>query len=362
MLAPPWIAIPAPGYGGIEAVVESLCEQLTKRGHDVTLFAAPGSRSPATVRSPLDAPHPEAIGCSLYEADHVASAFADIETAAEEGCPFDVVHDHCGAVAVAMADRLATPMVHTIHDDITPARAAFYARHGRKVELVALSASQRESAPVEVAIDAVVGNPIDLDRWPSVDVPREHLLWIGRVCDDKGPQRAIEAARRARRPLVLAGPIQRGQEAFFAEEVEPQLDPPHVTYVGEVCGEPKRRLFAGAAALLMPIRWREPFGMVMVEALACGTPVVAFAEGAAREIVLDGVNGFLVDDEGEMAQAIGRLDRIRPRACRDSVAERYAAPAIARAYERIYRRVASWRAPELGLSQPSPAAAAAVSA
>jgi glycosyltransferase involved in cell wall biosynthesis len=153
----------------------------------------------------------------------------------------------------------------------------------------------------------------------------------------KGPHRAIAVARAAGAPLVLAGPVQPGCEAFFAEHVAPHVDGDRVRYVGEVGGERKQRLFAGARALLMPIRWPEPFGMVMVEALASGTPVVAFARGAAPEIVQDGVTGFLVDDEDAMVAALRDVAGIDPRRCRRAVAERSAPRRVAAQYEAVYR-------------------------
>ena len=145
---------------------------------------------------------------------------------------------------------------------------------------------------------------------------RLHLLWIGRMPPDKGPQRAIAAALSAGAPLVLAGPVQPGQEEFFAAEVEPRLGRDGIEYGGEADAERKRELYRRARALLMPIRWTEPFGLVMVESLACGTPVIAFPEGSAPEVVEDGRTGFVVDDEREMAHAIGRLGEIDPAACR----------------------------------------------
>ncbi len=154
---------------------------------------------------------------------------------------------------------------------------------------------------------------------------------------EKGPHRAIVAARAAGVPLVLAGVIQPGQQAFFDREVAPHIDGERVRFVGEVGGSLKRSLFAGARALLMPIRWQEPFGMVMVEALACGTPVIAFPEGAARELVVDGQTGFLVDDEQAMATAIGQLPIIAARTCRAWVAEHCDVDVVAAAYERAYR-------------------------
>ena len=340
VLAPPWITVPPPGYGGIEAVVELLCEALVARGHDVTLFAAPGSCSVAHVHPLLEKAHPDTIGSSLHESDHVACAWEQIELAAEGRRAFDLVHDHSGFTALAMADRLEVPVVHTIHGPFDHDTAPFYQRHGRKARLVAISRSQAASAPAGVRIAAVVPNPIAVDRWPLVAAKQDYLLWIGRMDPVKGAHCAIEAARLAGRRLVLAGPVQPGQERYFSQRVEPHLDGRTVTYVGEVAGAAKHQLYANAAALLMPVRWREPFGMVMVEALACGTPVIAFPEGAAAEIVLDGENGMLVADEAEMARAIDQLGAIDPARCRASVAQRYDIAITATGYERVYRRAA----------------------
>lgn len=340
MLAPPWIEVPPVGYGGIEHVVDLLCRQLVRRGHSVTLFAAPGTRSRATVCPLLDSPHPEAIGEALFEADHVAQAFEEIDLAATAGMPFDLVHDHCGFTALAMADRIATPLLHTLHGPFTEATSRFYARHGHKAAIVAISHTQLADAPPELAGSTVISNPIAVGDWPLRRRKDDYLLWVGRVTTEKGPHRAIDAARRAGRRLVLAGPIQPGQEEFFNAEVRPRLDGDRVIFIGEVGGARKRELFARAAALLMPIRWPEPFGMVMIEALACGTPVVAFPEGAATEIVADGENGFLVDDEDEMAATIPELKALDPGRCRASVA-RYSADRVAGKYEAVYRQIAS---------------------
>lgn len=326
-------------------MVDLLCRELVRRGHAVTLFAAPGTQSPATVRSLLDRPHPEAIDDVLYEADHVAQAFEEIDLAAAMGIPFDVIHDHSGFTALAMADRIATPVVHTVHGPFSDAIARFYARHGRKAAIVAISRTQLAEAPPGLAVRAVIPNPIAVESWPLRRHKEDYLLWIGRLTADKGPHRAIDAARRAGRRLVLAGPIQPGQEEFFESEVKPRLDGERARYIGEVGGTRKQELFARAAALLMPIRWPEPFGMVMIEALACGTPVVAFPEGAASEIVVHGDNGFLVEDEAEMANAIAKLAELDPSRCRVSVG-RYAAPGIAAEYEAVYRELASQESPE----------------
>jgi glycosyltransferase involved in cell wall biosynthesis len=348
MLAPPWIPIPPPGYGGTEAVIAMLTDELVRRGHEVTLFAAPGTRSAAHVRTLLERPHPEEIERSLHEADHVARAFEAIEEAASRGEPFDIVHDHCGYTAFAMADRLPAPLVHTLHGPFTRDSGAFYAHHAAKAHVVAISHSQLQSAPTGLKVAGVVHNPIDARQWPLVTRKQRLLLWVGRMTPEKGPQRAIAAARVAGMPLVLAGPVQPGQEQFFEREIAPHIDDERVRYVGEIGGAAKRTLFASARALLMPIRWPEPFGMVMVEAMACGTPVIAFPEGAAPELVVQQESGLLVDDEVAMGEACREVAQIDPLGCRAVALARCDLRGVARAYERIYRRLA-------GVTQEPPA-------
>jgi glycosyltransferase involved in cell wall biosynthesis len=338
MLAPPWIPVPPPGYGGIEFVLALLCDALVARGHHVELFCAPGSRSPAVVRPLLAEPHPEAIQHSLYEADHVARAFAAIDGGTVDGDRFDLIHDHSGFTALAMADRIGLPLAHTVHGPFDRETSPFYAEHASKGALVCISRSQASMAPDGAAVAAVVFNPIDVDSWPVGHDKQEWLLWLGRFVPEKGPQRAIRVARKAGRPLVLAGNVQPGYERFFADEIEPHIDGTTVRFVGEVGGARKQRLFADAFAFLMPIRWPEPFGMVIVEALAAGTPVLAFRQGAAPEIVEHGVNGFLSDDEDEMAAQVDRCADIAPQRCRDS-ARRFAPETVAAGYEAVYERV-----------------------
>jgi glycosyltransferase involved in cell wall biosynthesis len=343
ILAPPWIPVPPPGYGGIEAMIALLCDGLVARGHEVTLFAAPGSRSSAEVRPVLPEAHGDQIEAARHEADHVARVFEAIEDRSRSGAPYDVIHDHCGFTAFAMADRIGVPMVHTLHGPFTSETRDFYEHHGHKAAAVAISQHQRSAAPAALRVVAVIPNPIDAEAWPYEPEEGDYLLWVGRLTPDKGPQRAIAAARGAGLPLVLAGPVQPGDEEFFARCVEPHVDGDGVRYIGEVGGDDKKRLFAEARALLMPIRWEEPFGIVMVEAMACGTPVVAFPEGAARDVVVDGCNGFLVDDEEAMAHAVGRLSTIDPAECRSGVVERYGVDRVAAAYEAAYADVARGR-------------------
>jgi len=349
MLAPPWISVPPSGYGGVESVVSALTEALVRQGHAVTLFCAPGSVSSAKVVTLLDKSHPDEIERSLYEVDHVVRAFDQIEVAVHRGC-FDVVHDHCGFTTLALADRIETPLVHTLHGPFTTSTAAFYAHHGHKAALVGISRAQLASAPPGLEPLCSIPNPIDVAAWALQERKEDYVLWVGRMTPEKGPHRAILAARTAGVPLVLAGVIQPGQQVFFDREIAPHIDGDRVRFVGEITGSVKRSLFANARGLLMPIRWSEPFGMVMVEALACGTPVIAFPEGAARELVVHGQTGFLVDGELAMADAIKRLPRIAPRACRAWVAEHCDVEVVASAYAETYRTVAHQAAERVAAS------------
>jgi len=304
----------------------------------VTLFAAPGSRSRAQVHTPLDDPHEGTIGSALHESDHVASVWEEIGHAAERGRPYEVIHDHSGFTALAFASAAGPPVVHTLHGPFTDEIAAFYARHGHKALLVAISEDQMRRAPDGVHVSAVVPNPVIVDDWPLRVKKDDYLLWMGRMDPVKGADRAIAAAKHGGHRLVLAGPIQTGQREFFATRVAPHIDGEQILYVGEVGGRRRIDLFAGARAFLMPVRWPEPFGMVIVEALACGTPVIAFPEGAAREIVIDGDNGFHVADEREMAAVVARVGEIDPVRCRESVALRYDIAVVAAGYEAVYER------------------------
>lgn len=336
MLAPPWIPIPPPGYGGIEEVVALLTDALVDHQHDVELFCAPGSRSRAKVHPLLDQAHPESIERALFEGDHDGRAFRAIDAAAAEGHPFDVVHDHSGYVALAMGDRVATPMVHTVHGPFNHETNPYYAVNGHNGAVVCISQAQSRMAPDPAIVDGVVYNPIDVDNWPVGYEKQDFLLWLGRMAPEKGPHRAIRVANATGRPLVLAGPVQPGQERFFANEVQPHVDGEKIRYVGEAGGARKQRLFADAYAFLMPIRWPEPFGMVMVEAMAAGTPVLAFPEGAAPEVVEHGVSGYLVADEDEMAAMVDDVGRLDPLQVRRS-AERFAPDRVAVGYEQAYR-------------------------
>src|SRR4051812_2729260 len=214
MLAPPWLPVPPPAYGGVEQVVADLTGALLARGHDVTLLAAKGSSSSTRVVEVLPA-NPDRMGLAMPEVDYAASALDLIEAFPS----FDVVHDHSGFAVVALADRLDVPVVHTLHGPFTEETCAFYQRHGHKARLVAISQAQQRTRPAGLEAD-VVPNPIDVVSWPYREHKDDYLLWIGRMEPDKGPHRAIAVARSTGDRLVLAGPVQPGREEFFRECIE----------------------------------------------------------------------------------------------------------------------------------------------
>jgi glycosyltransferase involved in cell wall biosynthesis len=326
--------VPPPRYGGIEAVVALLADGLVAAGHDVTLFASGDS----STRARLIAPHAHApsthLGETLPELEHVTAC---IRRAGQ----FDVISDHSGPLALALSGIVDTPFVHTVHNALDAGLTRAYdgaLALARTAHLVSLSSRQRRPRPAYPWI-STIPNAVDLMRYPCRTRARgEYLLWIGRMCHDKGPDRAIEVARKAGLPILLAGKMRtEAERSYFARCVKPWLGGP-VRYVGEADRSTVVKLLHGAIALVNPIDWPEPFGLVMVEAMACGVPVLATRHGAAPEIVVDGITGFIVDDYHSMAGAIPHVAAITPAACR-AVAERRFSP------ERMVDRyVAAFRA------------------
>lgn len=342
VVAPPWIPVPPPAYGGIEAVIASLARGLAEAGHDVTLFAAPGSESAyARVIPVLDRQYAEDIGRARHEADHVRTL---LDLIPHEG-RFDVVHDHGDGTLLAFADRIGVPVVHTLHGPFDEQGRAFYARHAHRARFVALSRAQLHDAPGRMRDVDVIPNPIEPDEWPLERAKDNYLLWIGRFAPEKGAHTAIAVARAARRRLVLAGPVQSGQERYFERAVRPNLRDGAIEYAGEVGGERKRSLFARASALLMPITWPEPFGMVMAEAMACGTPVLALAAGSSPEVVEHGVSGFVAAGADALVALVPEAERLDPARVRESAVRRFGIAAVAAAHEGAYRRAIDAWAP-----------------
>jgi glycosyltransferase involved in cell wall biosynthesis len=349
MIAPPYFDVPPTAYGGIEMVVADLIDALVGRGHKVTLIGA-GSHATRAQRfiSTYDVGPADRLGEPMPEMVHAAKVASILDR-----LDVDVIHDHTMAGPLMARGRL-TPTVVTAHGPVHGDSGEYYRALGDTVQLIAISNAQRSSAP-DLPWMATVHNAIRAETFPFKAEKGEYALFLGRFHPEKAPHLAIDAAREAGLPTVLAGkcsePIER---AYFMREIEPRTGP-DVTIYGIADAAAKRRLLAGASCMLFPICWDEPFGLVVIEAMVCGTPVVAFRRGAVPELIVDGQTGIIVDDPAEMPAAIKQAIHLDPVACRRHVEAGFTVEVMAEGYEAVYRRALSM-APEpwfTGADQPS---------
>jgi glycosyltransferase involved in cell wall biosynthesis len=335
-IAPPWFPVPPTGYGGIELIVALLADGLAERGHDVTLFARTGSATAAgLVASPLDPPDAALVGNAWFDAGHAFAAYAAIRDG-----DFDVVHDHSGIAGPALGAMLrgSPPVVHTLHGPWTGPSRQWGRALQHDVDFVAISRAQQADFP-ELRYAGLVHNGIRLADYPCQSQKEAFLVHIGRATPDKGPTIAIEVARRADLPLAMIVKRNEPPERAYWDEVVAPLLHDGVEVFEDVSHECKVDLLGRARAMVFPIQWPEPFGLVMVEAMACGTPVLACAAGAAVEIVDDGVTGFLRDSVDGLVAALDEIDRCRPEACRSQVERCFAADVMVRGYETLFEAV-----------------------
>ena len=334
LIAPVWFPVPPSGYGGIELVVSLLADGLFEAGHDVTLFASGGSRTKAHLISPMEEPpNPRELGNPWFDAFHAVSAYTQIDDC-------DIVHDHAGVVGPVCGALLhgSPPVVHTLHGPWTDPARLLYGALAKHIHLVAVSHAQAAENP-DLTYTGMVHNGIDLTGYPLRTEKEHFLVYIGRANPDKGPAEAIRIARDAGFPLkMILKRSEPPERAYFEHEVEPLLGH-DVELFENVSHETKAELLGRASAMLFPIRWPEPFGLVMTEAMACGTPVVTTNWGAAPELVDDGVTGFRRDGSDELAAALHHVGELDPLACRKRVEEGFSAEAMVAGYEAIYERV-----------------------
>ena len=336
LIAPPWTPIPPPLYGGIELVVDQMARGLLAAGHDVTLFTTGDSTCPVPKMWALEHAEGMRIGMAVPELRHVIHAYGAV-------ADHDVVHDHT-VMGPFYSERFpGLPVVTTIHGPFNDELTDLYSALGTRVPIIAISHAQQEAAP-DVPIRRVIHHGLDASAFPigdgSGDADGEYLVFLGRMAADKGAHRAIAIARAAGYRLLMAAKMREPWErAYFERQVEPLLGPDAV-YLGEVPHERKVELLAGARAMLFPIRWNEPFGMVMLEAMACGTPVLAFREGAAPEVIDDGTTGYLCDDDEAMVEALGHLDGLRRQDCRAAVEGYFSTERMVAEHLELYEELA----------------------
>lgn len=330
LIAPPFIEVPPSRYGGTELFIGNLACELHARGHAVTVYANGDSRLPCGVRWryphaewPLDdtaAPH-------LKNADHTSWAVRDAAASV------DVLHIN-DVVAVPFSRFVSMPVVLTIHH---PHDAELSRQYERYPDIYYVTIANWLARRERMPLTTVVHHGIPVERYRYQDGKQEYVAFLGRMAPCKGPHLAIEAARLAGVRLKMAGEVQPVFRDYWEQQVRPAIDGDRIQYVGEADWAIKNDLLANARALLMPIQWEEPFGLVMIESLACGTPVLAFPGGAVDEIVRDGVNGWICRDIADMAAHIVSMD-IRAEACRQFVAGRFSVARMADDYLRIYER------------------------
>ncbi len=335
-IAPLWEAVPPPAYGGTEAVVHLLVEELVRQGHDVTLWASGDSKTSARLRSCYPTSLRSAEGLELkgiYSWQHAVLALRD-------AWDYDIVHNHAGEEVMALSHLVpGVPMLTTMHCLITPDTKFVWDLYPGYYNNI--SWSQRRGMP-EIAGGTFAGvayNGIDVSSFPFQKEKESNLLFLSRISPEKGPEQAIAVAHRTGRRLVMAGKVDDKDRQFYLEVIEPLIDGDRVIFVGEADGKLKRELYRSSSCVLMPITWDEPFGLVMPEAMACGTPVIVFNRGAAAEIVEHGETGFVVETLEEMERAVDQLHTIDPAYCRARVEQRFDAPAMAARYLELYESI-----------------------
>ncbi len=333
-IAPLAESVPPKLYGGTERVVAYLCDEMVRQGHNVTLFASGDSRTRAHLR-PLC---PTGLRLSGEVRDSQALHMLMVEHVARRSNEFDVIHFHVAPLHFSVARRLGAPHVTTLHGRLDlPDNVLLYEEFG-EIPVISISDAQRAPIPHANWLGTVYnGIPENELRFQADE--GAYFAFLGRISPEKRVDRAIDIAKACRCPLRIAAKVDPVDQDYFTRRIEPMLDDPLITYIGEIGHAEKSGFLGGARALLFPIDWPEPFGLVMIEALACGTPVVAFRGGSVEEVIEDGVTGFIVDNLEEAVDAARRIDTIDRRACRASFVRRFTATQMASDYLQLYRTV-----------------------
>jgi glycosyltransferase involved in cell wall biosynthesis len=334
-VAPLWERVPPPAYGGIELVVGLLTDELVRRGHEVTLFASGDSISLAELVSV----HPRALRldpsikeCGIYEMLQMASVYDRAED-------FDIIHSHMGCVSLPYANLVKTPTVHTLHGVFTPDNEKMF-QYAKRQPFVSISNVQREPK-LGLNYTATVYNGIDVSSYKFYAQPENppYLAFLGRISPEKGTHLAIAIAKQAGWRLKMAGKVDVVDVEYFEQEIKPQIDGKQIEYLGEANHLQKNALMGGAVATLFPITWREPFGLVMVESMAAGTPVIAMNLGSTAEVIAPGKTGFLCDNIEDCISAIKKVTELDRYACREHVENRFSLQRMTNGYEAVYRQI-----------------------
>jgi glycosyltransferase involved in cell wall biosynthesis len=344
-VGPLWENIPPPKYGGTERIVSFLTEGLVKKGHDVTLFACGTSKTSAKLVSV----YPRPLFRDNIPWTNIMYPLLNITEAFDKEQEFDIIHMHLNKssdyISLPLAQLIRKKVFFTLHFPY-PVSQNRQDRHlvlqkYKDLNYVSISNSQRKGGE-NLNWVSTVYNGIDLDAYTFNPNPQDYLLWVGKINQDKGTKEAIEAAKLAGVKLILAGKVDLLEEEdkrYYYEEIEPQFDGKQIIGLGELTDDQKNKLYGEAKAFLNPIKWNEPFGLVMTEAMATGTPVIAFRNGAAPEIIVDGKSGYIVDTVEQMVQKIKEISQIDRMACRKRVEELFTKEHMVNGYEQAYKKL-----------------------
>lgn len=336
-VAPLFVPVPPEEYGGTERIVHTLTQELVKRGHDVTLFAAPGSKTSAELHSTSPAPLWESGG------DSMVWHALEIEELVRLSGDFDVIHSHFDVLPWLGGDRYRAPMVTTMHGRLDQPEQKRTLAEFRGWPLVSISDAQRKPVQtLDLCWAATVYHGLDLEHmYRPGDGSGGYLAFVSRIAPEKGPALAIKVALRAGIRIVVAGPVPAQEKDYFESEVKPLLEEPGVEYVGELDDAGKNDVIGRAAGFLVPIQWDEPFGLAFIEALATGTPIISCPRGSLPELIQDGRHGFLVTNDDELVDACRRVTSLDREECRSWVLDRFTPGKMAANYERVYERLIS---------------------
>ncbi|HET9845414.1 MAG TPA: glycosyltransferase family 4 protein [Nitrospira sp.] len=332
-LSPLWESVPPQLYGGTERIVSYLTEELVRQGHDVTLFASGDSKTAARLKACCDrALRLHDNGMINRDAPNIL--MQEWALGAESG-HYDVVHSHLDFLGFPMSRRAHAPVVTTLHGRLDLPELQPIFNEYSEMPVVSISNAQRKPLP-DAKWAGTVYHGIPKDLYSRHDRPGSYLAFLGRISPEKCPDHAIEVAKRVGMPLRIAAKVDAADQAYFKQKIERLLDHPLVEYVGEINDAEKNDFLGEAAALLCPYDWPEPFGLVLIEAMACGTPVLAYRQGSIPEIIDHGVTGYTCDNIAEMAQAVAGLPLIDRKRCREVFEKRFTVERMAKDYLTIY--------------------------
>jgi glycosyltransferase involved in cell wall biosynthesis len=332
-IAPLWERVPPFRYGGIELVVSLLCDELVRRGHEVTLFASGDSITTAKLQSV----HEQALRLDkrikepgIYEQMMLASIY-------QQAGDFDIIHSHVGCAALPFTPFVKTPTVHTTHGIFTPDNEKIFRQFAWE-PYISISEAQREPR-LGLNYIHTVYNGIDTSIYDFQAEPEQppYLAFVGRLSPEKGPERAIKIAKATGMPLKMAGKVDVVDREYYDEKLAAAIDGEQIQYLGEVSHEEKVKLLAGASVTLFPITWREPFGLVMIESMATGTPVIGTGMGSVPEVIEHGKTGFVCHSIEKMIEAVPEAIKLNRQTCRDYVIEQFSVNSMVNEYEKAYK-------------------------